>query len=82
MLITVRHTEIPALTTFARRFLTSDEENRALGIDYMLYELLDAIADGLVSIFWVGFQATWTTLNFESLTRLNVTMTFLKVFTT
>jgi len=51
LLITVRHTEIPALTTFARRFLTSDEEDLALGIDYMLYELLDAIADDWSPIF-------------------------------
>ncbi len=51
MLITVRHTEIPALTTFARRFLTSDDEDLALGIDYMLYELLDAIADDWSPIF-------------------------------
>jgi len=51
LLITVRHSEIPALTTFTRRFLTNDEEDIALGIDYMLYELLDAIADDWSPIF-------------------------------
>jgi magnesium transporter len=45
LMVSVRHSPIPAFTTFGRRFLISDEEDLALGIDYLLYELLDAIAD-------------------------------------
>jgi len=45
LLITVRHTKIPALETFARRMVNSDPDDLALGIDFLLYELLDAIAD-------------------------------------
>jgi magnesium transporter len=45
LIITVRHTRIPALKAFSRRFRKSDSEDLALGIDFLLYELLDSIAD-------------------------------------
>jgi len=45
MLITVRKGTIPALATFARRLLNCDEEDIKLGVDFLLYELLDALAD-------------------------------------
>lgn len=45
LIITVRHYSIPALKKFRYRFKKSDEEDLALGIDFLLYELLDAIAD-------------------------------------
>ena len=45
LIITVRHHGIPALKKFRFRFKKADEEDLALGIDFLLYELLDAIAD-------------------------------------
>jgi magnesium transporter len=45
LMVSVRYSTIPAFNTFGRRFLTSDPEDLALGIDFLLYELLDAIAD-------------------------------------
>ena len=45
MLITVRGTRIPALDAFNRRFKMADEDDISLGIDFLLYELLDSIAD-------------------------------------
>jgi magnesium transporter len=45
LIITVRHTSIPALMKFRRRFKEAEEEELALGIDFLLYEILDAIAD-------------------------------------
>mgnify|MGYP006137765955 FL=1 len=45
LIITVRHYEIPALKKFRHRFKKADEEDLALGIDFLLYELLDSIAD-------------------------------------
>ena len=45
LIITVRHTRIPALKAFSRRFRKADSEDLALGIDFLLYELLDSIAD-------------------------------------
>ena len=45
LIITVRHTRIPALKGFSRRFRKADSEDLALGIDFLLYELLDSIAD-------------------------------------
>ena len=45
LIITVRHTRIPALKGFSKRFRKADSEDLALGIDFLLYELLDSIAD-------------------------------------
>jgi|TARA_B110000914_G_scaffold103584_1_gene90802 magnesium transporter len=45
LIITVRHYSIPALKKFRFRFKKADEEDLALGIDFLLYELLDSIAD-------------------------------------
>ncbi|NCG00571.1 MAG: hypothetical protein GWP25_02125 [Euryarchaeota archaeon] len=45
LIITVRHYSIPALKKFRYRFKKADEEDLALGIDFLLYEMLDAIAD-------------------------------------
>jgi len=45
LIITVRHTRIPALRVFSKRFKKADSEDLALGIDFLLYELLDSIAD-------------------------------------
>lgn len=45
LLITVRHCTIPALKILARRFKKADEEELELGIDFLLYEMLDAVAD-------------------------------------
>jgi len=45
LIITVRHTSIPALMKFRRRFKEAEEDELALGIDFLLYEILDAIAD-------------------------------------
>lgn len=50
LLITVRHTKIPAVNSFAARFKRADDEELALGTDYLLYEILDAIADDWVPI--------------------------------
>jgi magnesium transporter len=64
LLITVRHNPIPAFTTFGRRFLQSDEEDLALGIDYLLYELLDAIADDWIPILG-RFSGTLDDLEYQ-----------------
>ena len=45
LIITVRHTRIPALKAFSKRFRKAGSEDLALGIDFLLYELLDSIAD-------------------------------------
>ena len=45
LIITVRHYSIPGLKKLRFRFKKTDEEDLALGIDFLLYELLDAIAD-------------------------------------
>ncbi len=45
LLITVRHSTIPPLKILARRFRRADEEQLSLGVDFLLYEMLDAIAD-------------------------------------
>ena len=45
LIITVRHTRIPALKAFSKRFKKADSQDLALGIDFLLYELLDSIAD-------------------------------------
>ena len=45
LIITTRHYNIPALKKFRGRFKKADDEDLALGIDFLLYELLDAIAD-------------------------------------
>lgn len=45
MLLTVRHTDMPAIKPFARRLRNADAGDVALGVDFLLYELLDAIAD-------------------------------------
>jgi len=44
-MITVRHTKIPAIKSFANRFKRADDEELDLGTDYLLYELPDSIAD-------------------------------------
>ena len=45
MMITVRGTRIPALDVFSRRLKTADDDDVAIGVDFLLYELLDSIAD-------------------------------------
>jgi magnesium transporter len=45
LIITVRHTRIPALKSFRRRMKTADKEEIGYGVDFLLYELLDSIAD-------------------------------------
>ena len=45
MMITVRGTRIPALDVFSRRLKTADDDEIAIGVDFLLYELLDSIAD-------------------------------------
>ncbi|MBL6743774.1 MAG: magnesium transporter CorA family protein [Candidatus Poseidonia sp.] len=45
LIITTTHYNIPALKKFRIRFKKADDEDLALGIDFLLYELLDAIAD-------------------------------------
>lgn len=45
LMITVRHTKIPALKVFSKRLLHANEEDLEIGIDYLLYEILDSIAD-------------------------------------
>lgn len=45
LIITVRHTKLPALRFFKRRFKRADPEDIKLGVDYFFYELLDSIAD-------------------------------------
>ena len=45
LIITIRGTRIPALDVFGRRLKLADEDDFALGIDFLLYELLDSIAD-------------------------------------
>ncbi len=64
LLITVRHHPIPAFTTFGRRFLQSDEEDLSLGVDYLLYELLDAIADDWTPILG-RFSGTLDDLEYQ-----------------
>jgi magnesium transporter len=64
LLITVRHHTIPAFTTFGRRFLKSDAEDLALGIDYLLYEWLDAIADDWTPILG-RFSGTLDDLEYQ-----------------
>ena len=45
-LVTVRDAELPGLADFRRRFHSSKSRKRAdLGSDYLLYDLLDAVAD-------------------------------------
>ena len=50
LMITVRHTMIPAIKSFATRFKKADQQQLELGTDYLLYELLDSIADDWVPI--------------------------------
>jgi magnesium transporter len=45
LMITVRGTRIPALDVFSRRLKTADDDEIAIGVDFLLYELLDSIAD-------------------------------------
>jgi len=46
LLVTVRHSAMPAVKNFARRFGSKKIQRRAeLGAEYLLYEMLDAIAD-------------------------------------
>ena len=64
MLVTVAQDRVPAFTTFKRRFLAADSKDVALGIDYMLYELLDAIADDWTPRIST-FSNTLDTLEFQ-----------------
>ena len=64
MMITVRQNSIPAFTTFGRRFLVSDPEDLEIGIDYLLYELLDAIADDWTPILG-KFSSTLDDLEYQ-----------------
>ncbi len=50
LMITVRHTKIPAIKSFSSRFKRANPEQLDLGTDYLLYELLDSIADDWVPI--------------------------------
>jgi magnesium transporter len=45
LLITIRSTRIPAIEVFSKRMKKADAEDLELGIDFLLYELLDSIAD-------------------------------------
>lgn len=45
LIITFRGTRIPALDVFSRRLKTADPEDIEIGLDFMLYEILDSIAD-------------------------------------
>jgi magnesium transporter len=45
LIITVRHTSIPALKSFRRRMKIADKEEIGYGVDFLLYELLDSVAD-------------------------------------
>jgi magnesium transporter len=45
VLMTLRRAEIPAMKAFGRRLKEADAEDLALGVDFLLYELLDTIAD-------------------------------------
>jgi len=49
LMITVRHTKIPALKVFSKRLLRADTEDIEIGVDYLLYEILDSIADDWAS---------------------------------
>ena len=49
LMITVRHTKIPALKVFPKRLLRADKEDIEIGVDYLLYEILDSIADDWAS---------------------------------
>jgi magnesium transporter len=64
MLVTVSQDGVPAFATFKRRFLTADPEDIALGIDYMLYELLDSFADDWTPRIST-FSNTLDTLEFQ-----------------
>ncbi|MDP6869513.1 MAG: magnesium transporter CorA family protein [Candidatus Poseidoniaceae archaeon] len=50
LIITVRGTRIPALDVFSRRMKSADKKEVELGIDFLLYELLDSIADDWIPI--------------------------------
>ena len=45
LIITLRTTEIPAINIFSSRMKEANVEELSLGIDFLLYELLDSIAD-------------------------------------
>ena len=46
LLVTVRHSAMPAVKNFARRFGSRKIQRRVeLGAEYLLYEMLDAVAD-------------------------------------
>ena len=45
LIITLRTTEIPAINMFSSRMKEANVEELSLGIDFLLYELLDSIAD-------------------------------------
>ena len=55
LIITVRHDKIPAILKFKKRFKETDEDELALGVDFLLYELLDAIADD-----WAPLLSTYS----------------------
>ena len=45
LIITLRTTEIPAISMFSDRMKEANVQELSLGIDFLLYELLDSIAD-------------------------------------
>jgi magnesium/cobalt transport protein CorA len=64
LMITVRHTKIPALKVFSKRLLRADEEDLEIGVDYLLYEILDSIADDW-AIRLAGYSDELDTLEFR-----------------
>jgi len=64
ILITVHRGSLPALAIFRRRVAKSDPEDLALGVDYLLYELLDAIADDWTPVL-SRFSGTLDDLEFQ-----------------
>jgi len=64
LMITVRHTKIPALKSFSKRITRANSEDLDIGVDYLLYEILDSIADDWASIL-TGYSDELDTLEFR-----------------
>ncbi|MEK9696960.1 MAG: magnesium transporter CorA family protein [Candidatus Poseidoniales archaeon] len=45
LLVTLRHSAIPAINVFRKRVDDIHDDDKQLGVDFLLYELLDAVAD-------------------------------------
>ncbi|MEK9731029.1 MAG: magnesium transporter CorA family protein [Candidatus Poseidoniales archaeon] len=45
VLVTLRHSPIPAINVFRKRVEEIHDDDLQLGVDFLLYELLDAVAD-------------------------------------